>query len=590
MKQFLSALLAIIMLLAVIPATALADDRTGLQNEWMVTEDVEHPIGGYLSEKLLEQIPATIEAWVYIPQDVYAESVGTVIGNYHGKNKDTFTFTIEANGLPQVTINKINDELVYGFANAVISPDTWTHIAIVYDENAMQLRCYLNGQLGDSVDLTEPFSKEILTSPICIAAHRFAMFSRGGFRGTLGDITVYADIRTEQEIAEDCKAPALQDADLLLHYDLAKATFGSDIADESGNGYDLRFERVWLTQEEMDEILAKDDKEYTYSIAFLPDIQYTTERYPDRMAAPFDYLLQNQQIKNIEYLITVGDLTNSNTEAEWERFKAQTDKLDGKLPYSLVRGDHDAFINPIMPFFDQYYNNTTPYYQYVQKNGGFFAEDSVQNTYHLFTAGKVDYLLLNLDFGAGDAVLEWADGILTKYADRRVIVATHGYLLTNGAHLFAETPQSPSSYMSFLNDGDDLWDKLIRKHANISMVVCGHWYLEGIAYSTATGDNGNTVHQLLINAQSTDDLIGGAGFVPLMHFTEDGRYARVEYYSATQEKYFKESVSWLQLDFGEWSGSSNNATTFILIGVAALLVAGAAVAVIVLTKKKKANA
>lgn len=587
MKRFFSLVLLFVFLLSCVPAMVLADDaaRTGLQNQWTVTEGVEHPIGGYLSEKLLEKLPVTIEAWVYIPQEVYAESVGTVIGNYHGRNKDTFTLTIEANGLPQLTINEINDEQVYSFLNTVIAPDTWTHIAIVYDEVALQLQCYLDGKFRESMDLDVPFSKEILTSPICIAAHRLAMFSRGGFRGTLGDITVYADVRTPLEIAEDFVAPALQDKDLLLHYDMDKAQFGSDIPDESGNGYDMRYERVWLTQEEMDEVLASDDKEYTYSIAFLPDIQYTTERYPDKLAAPFDYVLQNQQSKNIQYLITLGDLTNSNTEEEWKCFKAQTDKLDGKLPYSLVRGDHDAFINPTLPLFDQTYNSSTPYYQHIAKNGGFFTEDSVQNTYLLFTAGKVDYLLLNLDFGAGDAVLSWADGILTQYADRRVIVATHGYLLTNGAHLTAETPQSPSSYMSFLNDGDDLWDKLLRKHANVSMVVCGHWYLEGVAHSTAIGDNGNTVHQLLINVQDTDDRLKGAGFVSLMHFTEDGRYARLEYYSTTQEKYFKESVAWLELDFGEWSGGKTNLMTFVLIGAGAFIVAAGAIIIIVSKKK-----
>ena len=73
MKRILSLLFAIIMLLAIIPATAFADERTGLQNQWTVTEDVEHPVGSYLSEKLLEKLPATMEAWVYIPEDVYAD-------------------------------------------------------------------------------------------------------------------------------------------------------------------------------------------------------------------------------------------------------------------------------------------------------------------------------------------------------------------------------------------------------------------------------------------------------------------------------------------------------------------------------------
>jgi len=598
----LSCLLLALMLLSLLSTTvgAANNDQNGIQNQWAITEGVAHPEGTYVSEKPLEKLPVTVQAWVYLPKEIYASSAGTVIGNYPSKKKDSFTFSIEAEGTPRLMISTNNTDHIYTFQNATIAPDCWTHVSLVYQQDSMQLQCYLNGKQSDSIFVDTPISEKVLTHKFCIAGDLRSM-NQNGFTGILSDITVYADIRTEQELATDMSDPNLEDADILLHYDLSDAQLGQDIPDKSNNGYDLRYDRTWLTQQEWDALLAGDDKNYTYSIAFLPDIQYTTEFNPDKLHYPFDYVLENQKSKNIQYLITLGDLTNSNTHPEWNSFMQQTNRLDGKLPYSLIQGNHDVFDTDAQPLFDQYFaSGISPYYRYTKANGGFYQLDSVKNTYHLFSVGTVDYLLLNLDFGATDDVLEWANGVLAQYPERRVIAVTHGYLITDGSRVPRGDDYAPSSYLPTLNDGDALWDKLFKKHTNIMMVVCGHFSSDSIIYSTATGDNGNTVHQLMMDMQSTDKLLGSVGVVTLMHFTEDGRYARLESYSTTQQKYLKESVSWLELDFGEWTGKQSqedtptkyptttpNVTVYVLIGTGALLVVCAVIAVIVAAKKKK---
>lgn len=611
MKRCLAMISCILFLLTVLPlGICAAEQRSGLESQRMTLEGVSHPVGGYAAEKRLEKVPLTIEAWVYLPQSMYEKEAGVVIGNFATQKKDNFTFSIQVAGVPKVSISHWLGKREYTFSSAAIPADTWTHVAMVCLEE--KLVCYLNGKYATETmpELWYAMPETALQDALCLAGDRREL-NHKGYRGILGDVTLYADIRTPEELQWDAaNDPDLHDPNLLAHYDLDGVEFGQPIADASGHGYDMAYHRQWLTEEELAQLRKNDDKEYPYTIAFLPDIQHTTEEHPQRLKPVFDYLLQNREQKNIAYLVSVGDLTHSNTETEWKAVAAQIRRLDGILPYSLVRGNHDGFGRDKTAHFDQYFSKKSSlYYQQVTTSGGAYSEKSVQNTYRLFTMGQVDYLLLNLDFGAKDAVLQWADGVLRQYSNRRVIVVTHGYLHTDGNRLVGGQTYSPSGYNLTLNDGDDLWEKLLRKHGNICMVVSGHITHDHIVHSTATGDQGNTVHQLLLDTQYTDKLLKGAGFLSLMEFTEDGRYARVMHYSTVHNLYFQETAANLVMDLGQWTPEgetpqeetpaaesltgllelvTNSAGEYgWLLAVAMLLVAGVVLLLLCLRKRKR---
>ena len=547
-------MLAILLSTSLLSNIAAAEpERSGITNEWNIYGATVHPTGTYFSEKRLEHFPATIEAWVCIP----GPKSGTIFGNYAGNKKHNFTFSIEEFCRPQLRFTSTSGEYYdFTFAKAAIEPNTWTHIAIVYSKAEHRVFCYINGVLKDQSTDTQWYDAPdaVLEDAFSIAGDTRSMNVKG-FTGTLSDVTVFRDIRTPEEIYADYySGPDLDDPDLMIHYDLSKAAPGEDIPDASGNGYTMRYDKVWLTQEEMDAILTTDNRNYTHSIAFLPDIQCTTEFYPDKLPYVFDYLVANRESKNIQYLITLGDLTNSNTMNEWQLLQSQFAKLNDQIPYALLRGNHDIFDNNRAPLFDQLFARPgTYYYDFVAANGGFQNPASVANTYLLFTAGKVDYILLNLDYGSTDATLEWANRILEEHANRRAIIVTHGYLNSDGSYLSAGETYAPINYASGLNNGDEIWDKLVRKHANISMVVCGHISSDTVICSCAVGDAGNKIYQLMMDAQNTDYAMASIGLVNLMHFTEDGRYARVESYSTTMNKYFHQANTWIELDFGEWT-------------------------------------
>ena len=87
--------------------------------------------------------------------------------------------------------------------------------------------------------------------------------------------------------------------------------------------------------------------------------------------------------------------------------------------------------------------------------------------------------------------------------------------------------------------GVDIWEKLVRKHENIVMVLCGHDSSAQVGYGTMTGDHGNTVTHLLLNGQGVEDSQeGNSGFVATLYFSEDGKDVTVEYYSTLRKAYF----------------------------------------------------
>jgi calcineurin-like phosphoesterase family protein len=312
----------------------------------------------------------------------------------------------------------------------------------------------------------------------------------------------------------------------------------------------MTYYRFWLTEDEMKAIRAESGEEYEYVLAFLPDTQYLTQNNPHNLKVMFDYLVEQGKQKKIEYVIGLGDMTNSNTQEQWDTIIRQTDRLNGYIPYSLVPGNHDVLLNNKLELFNQSYaKKTGHYYQHVAANGGFFKNDSVRNTYLTFKVGEIDYLIINLDFGATDDILEWAGSVLKEHPEHRAIITTHGYLNADGTTLDITDYADPTAYDKKFNSGEVMWEKLISKHENIDMIVCGHMHHDSIVCTPRTGDAGNTVYQILMDPQSTCKKLGGLGAVGLMYFTADGSRARVEYYSTVFDRYFCESNKNIELVF-----------------------------------------
>jgi len=469
------------------------------------------------TESILQN-PNTIEAWFQLPSGSANRDdiILTTQGNeYADSSRPLVTLLIDANGHPVLEwVHSKEYAYTWRFDDANVRNDQWTHIATVRDVEAGRIHCYINGQLVGTVK--DRSTMDILpVCAYCVGGDHSAQ-NNEYFSGQIHSVAVFSTARTEEQIAQDMEKPA---GDGMLFAYQFDAVDGDKVTDLSGNGYDLTKSVRWFSEKEP-------VTDYAYSLMVVPDTQVIARWEPDNFSKIYDYIVQNVAAKKVQYVIGVGDITNDDTDEEWAVAKAGISKMNGVVPYSLARGNtgHDSA---------KKFNATFPISQYQHMVKGSFNNDMC-NVYHTFEVGNVKYLLLVLDCNPTNDMVDWANNVIAANPDRNVIISTHVYLYKDG------TPMSlTDAYPGPDNTGDHLWEKLISKHENICLVLCGHDPSAQLVLTQTKGEKGNTVSQLLVNGQGVDDGVeNGCGFVATLYFSEDGKDVTVEYYSTIKEKYF----------------------------------------------------
>lgn len=275
--------------------------------------------------------------------------------------------------------------------------------------------------------------------------------------------------------------------------------------------------------------------DYAYSFAVVGDTQYVTYYNPDNLAKVYDYIVENVEKKNIRHVFGLGDITDTDSPEEWALAQEQISKLDGVVPYSLVRGNHDT----VFGFLSTFGERSSYAEQYIA------SYEASLNTVHEFSVGNLDYLVVTLDYGASDETLAWANEVVASYPYHNVIVTTHAYLNDDGTWLDGNDSWLPTTDGAY-NHGGDIWNKFIKKHENIVLIMSGHISADGIVVTTQTGEKGNTVTQMLIDPQAMDlDLRaeGGTGLVANLYFSADGKTVTAEYYSPVKNQYKNENFT-----------------------------------------------
>lgn len=305
-------------------------------------------------------------------------------------------------------------------------------------------------------------------------------------------------------------------------------------------------------------------KDYAYSFALIGDTQIMTALYSDKLSCIYDWILENKDEKKIKYVFGLGDITDNSTTREWHVAKKEIDKLRGVVPNMHIRGNHDKLEDFLLAF---------PYKEYADQISGSY-NNTMQYTYHKFKVGKTKYLALNIDLGPSDEVIAWANGVIKDHPDHNVIIVTHIYKKPDGS-LYDN--KKLGQYGT--NLGPELWDKLVKNHENIVMVLAGHVDTNNIKVHQREGVHGNTVTEILVDPQGVDLKYGPGGFVAMLYFSEDGKNVQTEYISTVHKAYvLNESPSPFEVNVIE----GKNYVPLYIIG-AALLVA----IVLVLVFRKK---
>ena len=294
--------------------------------------------------------------------------------------------------------------------------------------------------------------------------------------------------------------------------------------------------------------------DYDYSFAVLGDIQHITDYTPGDLHYLFDYIINNKESKNIQFVFGMGDITNdvhneANNLVEWQLAKEQHFRLsEAGIPYTVARGNHDN-VTRMNTYFA---NSEDP--SYMNQLDGFYQEGSVINAWKEFSAGGVDYLSIVINYESSDSVLEWASDVIEAHPNHRVIVTTHVYLAGQNDQVDDvenyDNEMNPSHAQSgTVNNAQQVWDKLISQHKNIFLVLSGHESSDDVQIQHKVGIHGNKVTEMRVDSQYTDLVYmlkddnvrggeeNGVGMVTMMYFKNDGTQVAVEHYSTLRNMY-----------------------------------------------------
>jgi len=292
-------------------------------------------------------------------------------------------------------------------------------------------------------------------------------------------------------------------------------------------------------------------KMHTARIVLLPDTQTYAEKFPHILDTQINWIAKNA--KEINFVLQQGDLTQNNNDKEWKVVQSAFSRLDKKVPYVLALGNHDMG-SVAGKFADvrntTLYNQYFPYRQMSSLPGfaGSFEVNKTDNAYYLFKTGKVKWLVLNLEFGPRDAVVKWANGIVRKHADRLVILNTHSYMYSDSTRQGAKDNWRAQVYGvgkdsgdSAVNDGEQLWTKLVKNFANFRFTFSGHILNTGVGTLVSINDAGFPVYQMLANYQEgvEGSINGGNGWLRIIDMDFKKRSLKVSTYSPFLNEYMK---------------------------------------------------
>jgi hypothetical protein len=272
-----------------------------------------------------------------------------------------------------------------------------------------------------------------------------------------------------------------------------------------------------------------------FTIVALPDTQYYSRDFPQIFQAQTQWIADHVQDQNIKLVLGLGDIVDDGAvPAQWQNAHAAVHLLDGQVPYLMAIGNHDyANAKPAARTagatgFNQFFGPSR-YAGASWYKGNF--QGSNENFYGVVTINGRDFLILVLEYAPRDAALNWADGILQANQDKEAIIVTHSFTFTDNTRISRCDANSASSFgVGQDNDGEDMWWKLVRKYANVRMVLSGHVNTgDGTGHRVDLGANGNLVNQMLSDYQS--EPLGGGGYLRILKISPSLNQISVTTYS-----------------------------------------------------------
>ena len=270
------------------------------------------------------------------------------------------------------------------------------------------------------------------------------------------------------------------------------------------------------------------DPSKSFSFVGIPDTHVDFLCSGGRLEQMSQWIANKKERLNISFVAHLGDAGDRRgvgTILEMLRLTRSSMQpiINAGLPLSTCIGNHDFDTSSSLRASAAWLAANSfgmDLYEDMPGFGGTFEQESdspgvnpggTANHYITVNAAGLDLLLLNLELGAREKVMEWADDlVLNRYPDNHVFVFTHSYLHTDGTRVRPGTSFNPKGYSGFSTapgpentlDGEDMWQRHLRRWPNLRMVHSGH-AISGPrqAYQVSTGDAGNRVAEWFYNWQ-----------------------------------------------------------------------------------------
>jgi hypothetical protein len=288
-----------------------------------------------------------------------------------------------------------------------------------------------------------------------------------------------------------------------------------------------------------------------FSLVIFPDTQNEAQYYPAVYTSQTQWIANNKTSSNIVFATHVGDIVNTATSAaQWNNADASMDILDAAdVAYSVGPGNHDVGTGSL---YETYFGVS----RFSGKSwyGGHYGSDNYNN-YSLFSASGMDFILINLEYNAATARLNWADDLLKTYSSRRGIVVQHDILNTNNSW-YNQAPYTA-----------------LKDNPNLFLMLCGHMHTstDGAAYRAELGDDGHTIHIMLADYQDFPN--GGNGYLRILRFSPASNMIYATTYSPYLDSYITTSPDQMNMTYsmsimvstkaflqGPYDGDSMNTT------------------------------
>ena len=183
----------------------------------------------------------------------------------------------------------------------------------------------------------------------------------------------------------------------------------------------------------------------------------------------------------IGYVLNTGDISDEpNNTAMFAECREISNILDdANIPNGVVAGNHDANWSNWSPYYGR------AYYEHQDWWGGDF--DDNKGHYDLVTVGGRDLVIVCLGWTleTNNTATAWARRVFNAYPNRTGILATHGYLGTDGEILY--------------NTAKKFW-AIAEDCPNVCMIMCGHE--PGTARNIRYTTDGRPVLEMLHDYQS----------------------------------------------------------------------------------------